>query len=33
VVDGATGAMRTYVNPQGTPFQPLQDTRAFPSCP
>jgi hypothetical protein len=33
VVDGATGAMRTYVNPQSTPFQPLQDTRAFPSCP
>jgi hypothetical protein len=33
VVDGATGATRTYANPQSTPFQPLQDTRAFPSCP
>jgi hypothetical protein len=33
VVDGATGATRTYLNPQRTPFQPLQDTRAFPSCP
>jgi hypothetical protein len=33
VVDTATGAMRTYVNPQSTPFQPLQDTAAFPGCP
>ena len=27
-----TGLVRTYFNPQNTPFQPLQDTRAF-TCP
>jgi hypothetical protein len=32
VTDTQTGAMKTYVNPQGTPFAPLQDTSAFP-CP
>ncbi|HEY0783081.1 MAG TPA: hypothetical protein VGE98_11535 [Thermoanaerobaculia bacterium] len=32
VVDTATGTMRVYHNPQGTPFQPLQDTSAFASC-
>jgi hypothetical protein len=29
VTDTQTGAVRTYVNPQGTPFQPIQDTSAF----
>jgi photosystem II stability/assembly factor-like uncharacterized protein len=33
VTDTATGASRTYLNPPGTPFQPIQDTRAFGSCP
>ena len=33
VTDTQTGAVRTYTNPQGTAFQPLQDTSAFPSCP
>lgn len=30
VEDTATGARRTYTNPQSTPFQPIQDTAAFP---
>ena len=29
VTDTKTAAVRTYTNPQGTPFQPLQDTSAF----
>jgi len=29
VTDSVTGATRTYVNPQGTAFQPIQDTAAF----
>jgi DNA-binding beta-propeller fold protein YncE len=33
VTDTRTGAVRTYRNPQGTPFAPLQDTAAFPACP
>ncbi len=33
VTDGRTGAARTYVNPAGKAFQPIQDTGAFPSCP
>lgn len=33
VTDTQTGVVRTYVNPQGTPFQPIQDTDAFASCP
>lgn len=33
VEDTATGMRRTYTNPVGTPFAPLQDTRAFASCP
>ncbi len=33
VTDTQTGAMRTYSNPQGTVFQPIQDTAAFASCP
>ncbi|MCH9647542.1 MAG: PQQ-dependent sugar dehydrogenase [Deltaproteobacteria bacterium] len=33
VQDIQTGFTRTYVNPQGSPFQPLQDTQAFETCP
>lgn len=33
VMDGATGATRMYVNPQGAAFQPVQDTGAFHGCP
>jgi hypothetical protein len=33
VTDTQTGAVRTYVNPQGTAFQPIQDTSAFSTCP
>jgi Fibronectin type III domain/Matrixin len=33
VVDSQTGAVKTYENPQGTPFQPIQDTNAFATCP
>ena len=33
VTDTATGATRTYVNPQGTAFKPIQDTSAFETCP
>ena len=29
VTDTVTGGVRTYVNPQGTAFQPVQDTNAF----
>ncbi len=32
VRDTVTGAVRTYHNPQGTAFQPIQDTSAFSSC-
>ena len=32
VTDTQTGAANTYINPQNTPFQPLQDTSAF-ACP
>ena len=32
VTDTASGAVRTYQNPQDTPFAPLQDTSAF-ACP
>ncbi len=32
VVDSRTGAMRTYVNPQGHAFEPIQDTGAFTTC-
>ena len=32
VTDTQTGAVRTYHNPQGTPFQPVQDTSAFNAC-
>jgi hypothetical protein len=33
VADTVTGAMRTYSNPQGTAFAPIQDTNAFSTCP
>lgn len=32
VTDTFTGAVKTYLNPQGTTFQPIQDTSAFPTC-
>jgi len=32
VTDTWTGEVRTYTNPQGTSFQPIQDTDAFPTC-
>jgi hypothetical protein len=32
VTDTWTGASRTYSNPKGTPFQPIQDTNAFSTC-
>jgi len=32
VTDEASGASRSYVNPMGRPFAPVQDTAAFP-CP
>jgi photosystem II stability/assembly factor-like uncharacterized protein len=33
VTDTQTGEIKAYVNPAGTPFQPIQDTAAFASCP
>ncbi len=33
VTDSQNGTTRTYENPQGTPFQPVQDTSAFATCP
>ncbi len=33
VTDTATGQVRTYQNPQGTAFQPIQDASAFATCP
>jgi Matrixin len=33
VTDTQTGVIRTYTNPQGTAFQPVQDTAAFTTCP
>jgi hypothetical protein len=32
VTDTATGAVKTYTNPQGTPFKPIQDSNAFETC-
>lgn len=32
VTDTSTGAVRTYLNPQGNAFLPIQDTSAFPTC-
>jgi len=33
VTDTTTGATRKYTNPQGKPFQPIQDTNALATCP
>lgn len=33
VTDTATGGFKNYSNPQGKPFQPVQDTNAFATCP
>jgi hypothetical protein len=33
VDDTLAGIGRLYVNPQGTPFAPIQDTEAFATCP
>lgn len=33
VMDTQTGAVRTYDNPQRTPFRPVQDSSAFATCP
>ena len=33
VTDTQRNAVKTYVNPQGSPFQPIQDTSAFATCP
>jgi hypothetical protein len=33
VEDTVRGGTRTYTNPQRTPFQPIQDTQAFFTCP
>jgi len=33
VTDTQTQTVRTYTNPQGAPFQPIQDTSAFATCP
>jgi hypothetical protein len=33
VTDTKTGAAKTYTNPRGTPFQPIQDTSALATCP
>jgi hypothetical protein len=33
VTDTQTEVVRTYTNPQSTPFAPIQDTNAFATCP
>lgn len=33
VTDTKSGAIKTYTNPLGTPFAPIQDTSAFSTCP
>ncbi|HEY2294544.1 MAG TPA: hypothetical protein VGM86_27915 [Thermoanaerobaculia bacterium] len=33
VTDTKTGAVKTYDNPQGTAFRPIQDSGAFSTCP
>jgi len=33
VTDTQTGTVRTYSNPQGISFEPIQDTAAFAACP
>ena len=32
VTDTQTGSIKTYINPQGTAFAPIQDTAAFTAC-
>jgi photosystem II stability/assembly factor-like uncharacterized protein len=32
VTDTQTGVVRSYTNPQGMPFEPIQDTNAFEPC-
>ena len=32
VTDTQTGTIQTYTNPQGVPFEPIQDTNAFATC-
>jgi len=33
ITDSKTGTIKQAHNPQGTPFQPVQDTSALPVCP
>ncbi len=33
VTDTKTGTVKTYQNPANTPFQPIEDTSAFATCP
>ena len=33
LTDTMTGTSKTYINPQGTGFKPIQDTSAFATCP
>ena len=33
ITDSETQQVRTYANPLGVPFQPIQDTSAFPDLP
>ena len=33
VTDTTNGTMKTYDNPQGAKYQPIQDTNAFATCP
>ncbi len=33
VTDMLTGSVKTYTNPQGQAFAPIQDTFAFATCP
>ena len=33
VTDTQNGTVKTYTNPQGTAFKPIQDTSAFATCP
>lgn len=33
VTDTANGTLKVYTNALGTPFQPIQDTGAFATCP
>ena len=33
VLDTDNGTLQTYVNPQATAFEPIQDTKAFATCP